>query len=204
MEEIDPSKENLIDDKLASIVTQWNSGVSVEPPEPNVGLFSEDRADWSEEETEALFDSIDRGRQIYYTADANCFSCHGPTFLGDGELTGYDDWNKELYDWVTVKDPDGSKMAEHLALGGLPPRTIRPRNLRLGQYRGGRRPIDIFWRIKNGIDGTTMPNSTLKPAGDPNAKGLTDDDLWDLINFVLSTLLRFGCVIACIENELEL
>jgi hypothetical protein len=101
-------------------------------------------------------------------------------------LGGYDDWSKELYDWGAIQDSDGAKMAEHIALGGLKPRTLHPRNLRMGQYRGGRRPVDLFWRIHNGIDGSTMPNATLKPAGVEGAKGVTYDDIWDLVNFVLS------------------
>ena len=39
----------------------------------------------------------------------------------------------------------------------LPPRNAIPRNLREGSYRGGRRPIDIFWRVSAGIAGTPMP-----------------------------------------------
>ena len=185
-EEIVTSKENLVDDKLVSIVEQWTTAESVAPPEPNVPLFSQDRSGWSEEKSEQLFESIDRGRKLYYTPDANCFSCHGPTQLGDGNLAAYDAWAKELHNWETLKDEDGSKLAEHLALGGLSPEPIRPRNLRLGQYRGGRRPIDLYWRIHNGIDGTPMPNATIKPENTPGAKGLSHDDIWDLVNFVLS------------------
>src|SRR5688572_25905983 len=72
------------------------------------------------------------------------------------------------------------------ALGGLPPRTIKPPNLRLALYRGGNRPIDIFWRIRLGIERTPMPAATLKPEGDPNAKGLTENDIWDIVNYVHS------------------
>src|SRR5262249_12509755 len=32
----------------------------------------------------------------------------------------------------------------------LPPRNAIPRNLREGVFRGGRRPIDIFWRVSSG------------------------------------------------------
>jgi len=31
-----------------------------------------------------------------------------------------------------------------------------------------------------------MPASTMKPEGDPNAKGLTTDDIWDIVNYVES------------------
>ncbi len=51
---------------------------------------------------------------------------------------------------------------------------VRPANLTLAVYRGGRRPIDIFWRIKRGIDPSGMPPT-----------GVTDDkDVWDVVNFV--------------------
>jgi len=69
-------------------------------------------------------------------------------------------------------------LAEYEARGGLPLRNILPRNLRDGIYRGGRRPIDIFWRVHNGIDGTPMPAA--------NKQALQDSDIWDIVNYVLS------------------
>ena len=32
-----------------------------------------------------------------------------------------------------------------------------PNNLNRGIYKGGRRPIDIYWRIAKGINGAKMP-----------------------------------------------
>jgi mono/diheme cytochrome c family protein len=57
----------------------------------------------------------------------------------------------------------------------LEPRTIDPRNLRMGVYRGGRRPIDIYYRLEAGINGTGMPKAPL-------------DELekWHVIDYVLS------------------
>jgi mono/diheme cytochrome c family protein len=51
----------------------------------------------------------------------------------------------------------------------------RPANLTLGVYRGGRRPIDLYWRIHSGINGSPM-----------NIFGdiLTGEQIWDLVNFV--------------------
>lgn len=180
-EMLDLTPETLIGDAdgegLGMLIDQWKSAeVAVAPDEPNVPLFTENRGALSEEDQVKLFDSIDRGRDLYYTAKANCFTCHGPTQLGDGNLGLYDDWSKELYNWQSERDDDGSKKAEYMALGGLEPRIVKPRNLRIGQYRGGQRPIDIFWRINNGIDGSGMPA----------ANGLAHDDIWDLTNYVLS------------------
>ena len=122
--------------------------------------------------------SVDRGRNLYFSNEAQCVKCHGPAQLGDGQTNDYDDWTKEFFDWKKTEDEMyPKKMETFLALGGLKPRHILPRNLRKGVYRGGRRPVDIFWRIHNGIDGSGMPES--------NKAALKNDDLWDLVNYVL-------------------
>lgn len=159
---------------IVGIIHSWKSAApEVDPDEPNVPLVSGTTANWPEDKKAELFASIERGRKLYYTQEANCYSCHGNTQLGDGNLGLYDDWTKEYANWAA--ETDESKKEEFLALGGLEPRTIRPRNLRLGQYRGGRRPLDIFWRIHNGIDGSGMPAATK----------LEHDQIWDIVNFVL-------------------
>ena len=38
------------------------------------------------------------GRELFYGKQANCFTCHGPTALGDGQQTDYDDWTKDVVD----------------------------------------------------------------------------------------------------------
>ena len=70
-----------------------------------------------------------------------------------------------------------------LELGALKPRNILPRNLRIGVYRGGSRPIDLYLRIAQGIDGTPMPAAAMKPA---NPQGMTEEEVWDIVNYVLS------------------
>jgi mono/diheme cytochrome c family protein len=50
---------------------------------------------------------------------------------------------------------------------------VRPRDLTLGVYRGGRRPIDIYWRIRGGIKAGAMPEVPFTP-----------EQVWDLVNFV--------------------
>lgn len=57
---------------------------------------------------------------------------------------------------------------------------LRPANINNGpatMYKGGRRPIDLYWRIAKGINGAKMPAhaSLLKP-----------EQIWDLVNFVLA------------------
>jgi mono/diheme cytochrome c family protein len=84
---------------------------------------------------------------------------------------------------------------------------VRPANLTAGVYRGGRRPVDLLWRLDGGIGGTAMPafNPALTKKYDleqkQKAKPLTDKqkadlksateeatkverDLWDIVNFL--------------------
>jgi hypothetical protein len=55
---------------------------------------------------------------------------------------------------------------------------LRPANLNRGIYKGGRRPIDLFWRIAKGINGAQMPAHYPSP--------LNEAKVWDLVNFVLA------------------
>lgn len=59
----------------------------------------------------------------------------------------------------------------------LPLRTIQPRNLRLGIYRFGRRPLDLFRRVHEGINGVPMPGGGLTP-------GFTPEEMWNVVDYV--------------------
>jgi hypothetical protein len=52
-------------------------------------------------------------------------------------------------------------------------------------FRGGRRPVDLYWRLANGIVGTPMPAVPIKaedaPEEDPR---LVSDDVWHIIAYV--------------------
>ncbi len=54
---------------------------------------------------------------------------------------------------------------------------LRPANLIEGRYKGGRRPLDLYWRLAKGINGAKMP---------AHAGILSDDQIWDLVNFLLA------------------
>jgi mono/diheme cytochrome c family protein len=79
-----------------------------------------------------------------------------------------------LADLAEAEDKARWKLAI-LEAHALEPRTIDPRNLRLGVYRGGRRPIDIYYRLQAGINGSGMP-----------AAPLTPEEKWHVIDYVLS------------------
>ena len=160
-----------VTETVGQVVERWvlaSEEVVDIPPRPSM----------NEEELTA---SINRGRDLFYGTIANCVKCHGDSALGDGQTNDYDEWAKEF-----MQPNDPASAEPYVALGLLPPRTIKPLNLRLGVYRGGQRPIDIFWRVRLGIEGTPMPAATLKQEDDPNSKGLSENDIWDIVNYVQS------------------
>ena len=63
---------------------------------------------------------------------------------------------QKIKDQIVAATKEYNDRQEVLA-GLLPPRHAIPRNLREGTYRGGRRPLDLFWRIAAGIRGMPMP-----------------------------------------------
>jgi mono/diheme cytochrome c family protein len=158
-------------DAVTMVAEKWASANEQATPIPPRSTMSDAE----------LVESRKRGRELFYGTVANCVKCHGDSALGDGQTSDYDEWAKEF---MTPNEPDSVK--PFVAVGLLPPRNIRPRNLRLGMYRGGNRPIDLYWRVRLGIEGTPMPAATMKPEDDPNAKGLTSDDIWDIDNYVQS------------------
>jgi mono/diheme cytochrome c family protein len=62
---------------------------------------------------------------------------------------------------------------------------VRPANLTAGVYRGGRRPVDIYWRIRGGIQPSQMPRADFDDKN-ANKDQWRDnaDPYWDLVNFV--------------------
>ena len=95
------------------------------------------------EEIRQLKESIRRGYHEFLTGQARCVSCHNDF----GRANDY------LYDeWGTI---------------------IRPANLTAGMYRGGRRPVDLFYRVHSGVNGAQMP-------GFANL----GDKIWDIVNFI--------------------
>lgn len=72
---------------------------------------------------------------------------------------------------------------------------VRPRNLVQGKFRGGRRPIDVYYRVVAGIDPSGMPQAYKDDVEDLISQGTfppptqiynprNPDNVWDLVNFV--------------------
>ncbi len=99
-----------------------------------------------EELKKELSASIGRGFALFTTGSAQCVKCHND--FGRANDYKYDDWG-------TI---------------------VRPANLTAGIYRGGRRPLDLYYRIHSGINGSSMPAFIDSP--------LSSDQIWDVVNFL--------------------
>ncbi|MEX2027600.1 MAG: cytochrome c, partial [Pirellulaceae bacterium] len=170
-------KLNDIKGIAAVVVKRWENA-------PQTAVAIEQRPPgWDDPET--LEASIERGRRLFYGEVANCVKCHGESALGDGVTNDYDDWAKDFIPPNATPEKIRELSQTYTALGAMEPRHIQPRNLRRGVFRGGRRPIDLYWRMRNGIEGTPMPAVLMKdPMAPADTKGLTEDDLWSLIDYV--------------------
>jgi mono/diheme cytochrome c family protein len=92
--------------------------------------------------------SIRRGFDQFTTGSAQCLKCHNDFGRPNDGAYRYDDWG-------TI---------------------VRPANLTAGVYRGGRRPLDLYYRIHSGINGSGMPAYINSP--------LSSEQVWDVVNFL--------------------
>ncbi len=188
----DPDQREAVMDLLAEVVDAWDGANEM------IIAPTEDSIPAEKRSPEELLASIEKGRSLFFDKDkGNCYSCHGPTGLGDGQQDDYNNWQKahkkfldetaklaekdELDDLEASLLDDREEVAESL----YPLRNAIPRNLRQGVYRGGRRKLDIFRRIYAGIAGTPMPG------GGPSAPGakagaLTEEEMWNIVDYVYS------------------
>jgi mono/diheme cytochrome c family protein len=130
-------------------------------------------------------DSVARGKELYLGRTAEklqCAGCHGDQGKGNGPSFV----PKSVFDDVVFRGKPIEGYPEPIQKlwkeGSLDDwgQPLRPANINNGaatMYKGGRRPIDLYWRIAKGINGAKMPahDSALKP-----------EQIWDLVNFVLA------------------
>ena len=184
-------KETLADqleeaqDELIDVADSWIEAADEveEPDEPDetiVAGFNDEAAD-----AEELQASLKRGRELFLSSTAACSKCHGESAKGDGkQLPDYDDWTKEWTSSIQLDPQNHGALLPFLVDGALPPQPLAPRNLVEGRFRGGRDPNAIYQRIVYGIAGSPMPAAALKTS--PDGLGLSNDNIWDLVNYVLS------------------
>jgi mono/diheme cytochrome c family protein len=168
---------------LTEIVDMWVESPDMEeevklPSIPLVGSVTDDnRGQWEA--------SVARGKTLFASEEAACSKCHGVSAKGDGaQLPDYDDWTKDWTSKIGIKPTNTEELLPLMARGGMKPQPLAARNLVEGKFRGGRDPKDIYRRIKQGIVGAPMPAATI--VSSPDQKGLTEDDVWHIVNYVLS------------------
>jgi mono/diheme cytochrome c family protein len=125
--------------------------------------------------TPATPESIARGRALYLASAQGCVNCHGEAARGDGPQT-----------YTVNKDFETGQDNAQVGLEDEWGNPIKPRNLHDGIYRGGRRPIDLYCRIYSGIKGSGMPAFGGKLIRPDESGNLTDQDIWDLVNYIYS------------------
>ncbi len=165
--------EDIVQEIVSGVFTRWKSA-QAQVVNPSVARTPPTR------------ESILRGRDLYLASD--CKDCHGRLAKGDGASFVETKISNEI-----IFGGDPSKMGERVA--ALPEKVqalwkqkldewgnpLRPANLNRGKettYKGGRRPIDIYWRIAKGINGAQMPGHYPSP--------FDDRKMWDIVNFVLA------------------
>jgi mono/diheme cytochrome c family protein len=180
--EDDAEQREVILDILADIVEGWDA------VNDEIIVPEEEQIPADGRSPEAVAESVVKGRELFYGTRANCVKCHGPTGLGDGQQDDQDNWNKAhkvfLESLAKETDPAVASLREEVAETLYPVRNSIPRNLRKGIYRGGRRRIDVFWRIYAGVAGTPMPGLGAASAG--ATATLTEAEMWNIVDYVLS------------------
>lgn len=204
----DAEQAAAIKDELTALVESWQGA------KEQVIVPVEDEIPADNRTPEEVAASTLAGRELFFGKKANCFSCHGPTALGDGQQTDFDDWNKDIVNLANlIESQKKSLEALEAATGGsdeevaerdarikreegllamredvyaeaFPKRNAIPRNLRQGIYRGGRRRIDLFYRIHAGIKGVPMPGLGATSPGGPGT--LKETEIWQIVDYVLS------------------
>jgi len=185
----DAIADDVVKDLVDGVFKKWTSAPAtvVNPPVPR---------------TPSSQASILRGRELFLgktKEKLECAGCHGVQGRGDGpSFVSQDVFNTVVFggnpserqqriDELDAKTKElwGQKLDEW----GNP---LRPANLNRGVYKGGRRPLDIYWRIAKGITGAQMP---------AHYPTINHEQIWDLVNFVLALpyqphLLRGGAASA--------
>ena len=158
-------KPEFLNDVGENLAGEW---AKAEEPE-NVIVPSISRPTVSATDPTPHPESVARGRDLFMSAKAKCFTCHGVGGKGDGTST---------VDYWGVPNSTPERKWKERGLHDDWGNAQQPRNLTIGVYRGGRRPIDLYRRVYAGIKGTQMAafGKTV----------LNDNEMWDVVNYVLA------------------
>jgi mono/diheme cytochrome c family protein len=160
-------------DVLRQVVSQWIASVEKVVSVPEA-------PDLSDQE---MLASVERGREWFRSEMTACAKCHGLDGAGNGTSQDYDEWTKDWTILAGIDPKDKKAWKEMKPYGAMKPVIDSPRNLTSGTFRGGKDREDLFRRLVLGIEGTPMPPIA---RADGSNSGLTDDQIWDVVHYVLS------------------
>jgi len=109
---------------------------------------------WEEIQREGVKDNWAKGRELFLTK-AGCIDCHGKNGMAKVE---------ELPNIAAMKDDWGG--------------AIKPRSFVTDPFRGGSRPIDLFYRIRLGIKPSRMQAI--------DSTKFSDADIWNIVGYIQS------------------
>lgn len=193
----DPSRYEQQLGELSKVAVDFFEQWRVDSPPPpirpiSMPIWEESSVDVSKRSGQ-LTDSIARGRQLFRSSVASCSKCHGEDGSGSNAPRDFDLWTKDWSISAGLDPENRMQIKPMLAAGALKPERLYPRNLQHGVFRGGSRPEDIYLRITRGIEGTSMPAAAMQPQV---PQGLTSDQIWDLVNYVLSLASGSAAIIS--------
>ena len=148
----------------SQLIDMADSDEKISPEEVESDLIPQVLARWTQAESAEVLpatpqprftvDEVKRGKEAFLSK--GCSKCHGDDGRGQtAENRGADAWGHQT----------------------------RAADLTSSMLHGGNRPIDIYRRIHNGINGTPMP-------GFANALKDHPETIWDLVAYVLSVTNR--------------
>ncbi|KAA5544397.1 cytochrome c [Roseiconus nitratireducens] len=181
------------DASLLGVVSEAPQAADTDAADLAVAELNEVAGSWAEAPEEVVpvpdetpFDaaSIERGRELFHGPIANCVGCHGPDGDGQAATLDYDDWTKEYTTRLAITPDDDDAVRPYRQAGALRPRQIHPRRLTSGVFRGGGDSQTLYRRLLVGIAGTPMPGVIV--AQEPSATGLTAEQIWDLVHYIVS------------------
>lgn len=146
--------ENVEKPSLKQSLQEWLAVISFRWMAAEATPIQPDAYPYGESEKDFL-ESAARGHKVFNAeTQGSCISCHKN--YGREAPYSYDEWG-------TI---------------------VRPRNFYDGIFRGGRRPIDLYFRVWGGIKGVGMTSydNTLRPNDEQKAK--KEDPMWDVVNFM--------------------
>ena len=160
--------DDWVRDTVREVAEAWASAKPIEVPSP----------------TKPSPEAIARGKDIFHSQIVNCAGCHGAGGNGQAVTLDYDDWAKEYTSRLGITPTDKEDVKPFRTAGALRPRQIKPRKLTDGVFRGGGDPQMLYRRISQGIAGTPMPSVSIEETA--NNKGLSSNQVWDVIHYVKS------------------